>query len=100
MVAEIKLSGGMDMTAERLAEDGFPSSGPAAFTCHVAERSDAPGQLVAICFHYLTYSARAGRTVYLEDLYIRDAGVPRTPARHTPDGRAGRLGAPPRLLSH
>ena len=67
---ELQFKIGVDMTVARLEEDGFPSYGPPAFTCHVAERPEVPGVLVGICFHYMTYSAHAGRTVYLEDLYV------------------------------
>ncbi|KAF0304166.1 Diamine acetyltransferase 2 [Amphibalanus amphitrite] len=70
LLTEIKLATSLVMTAAQLAEDGFPRHGPPAFTCHVAEPRDAPGQLVGICLHYVTYSAHVGRTAYLEDLYV------------------------------
>lgn len=53
-----------------LQKDGFDSDHP-AFTCIVAELSD--GHIVGYALYFYSYSTWAGKSIFLEDLYVQPA---------------------------
>lgn len=55
------------ITQEQLREDGW--GGHRAFDCFVAE--DATGQVCGFALYHPTYSTWQGRSLYLEDLYVK-----------------------------
>eukprot|EP00094_Tigriopus_californicus_P002871 TCALIF_02768-PA protein Name:"Similar to SAT2 Diamine acetyltransferase 2 (Sus scrofa)" AED:0.15 eAED:0.15 QI:63/0.5/0.6/1/0.5/0.6/5/35/283 len=65
-----KMPDGPKIGAEVLIGDGFNNAEAAYYHCLVAESQDAPGQLVAYCLYFYTYSTDVGRCVYMEDLYV------------------------------
>lgn len=53
-----------------LQADGFDTDNP-AFTCIVAELSD--GHIVGYSLYFYSYSTWAGKSIFLEDLYVQPA---------------------------
>ena len=59
----------VELTAEQLMKDGFESS-PPKYQLLVAEEND---DIVGCALYYPRYSTWKGRTLYLEDLVVKEA---------------------------